>query len=205
MNTMSFLPKHSSSTQKFVCFYSRLFTLTLNLFITLFQCKMNLSSLFSSSLLSCILLHHVVLLFLCSLTCCNGQEAPYYTTPTYAQNVDHRQNLCVEYQLVIDRNITLKNALVGKELNIALFDYQLTSDGTIDENKPPIGIRVMDELARRARFEYRNSFGMVRSPAGTETYDDVLYWGARVYDLLGEWFIHDLSRLENSIMFPFGW
>ena len=95
--------------------------------------------------------------------------------------------------------------MVRKELRIALFDYQLTTDRTIDETKPPMGIRVMDELARRARFEYRNSFGMVRQPVGTETYDDVLYWAAGVYDLLGEWFIHDLERIENSIMFPFGW
>ena len=41
---------------------------------------------------------------------------------------------------------------------------------------------LMDELARRAKFTWRDSFGIFRDP-GNETWTDVLVWGIDTYDV----------------------
>jgi len=63
----------------------------------------------------------------------------------------------------------------------------------------------LDEIARRAKFEYRNSYGVIDSPGENQTWGDVLSWSIDTYDLNGDWYLRTVERLNDGILFPEKW
>ena len=85
-------------------------------------------------------------------------------------------------------------------IRVALFNYQLNTDGVIDEKNPAIGIKIMDEIASRGNFRWRNNYGVLaeESYTGNYTFDTVLDWGTNAYDVIGEWYFVSTKRLERG-------
>jgi len=135
-----------------------------------------------------------------------GQESPAITTRAYT-NVTYRTNFCSIHAKVESKNMDRKNALSNMNISVALFEYQLNADGVIDEKKPAIGIKIMDEIARRGNFRWRNTYGVLaeESYTGNYTFDTVLDWGTSAYDVIGEWYFVTTKRLARGLIFPDSW
>ena len=145
-----------------------------------------------------------------------AQQAPFYDTPKFDTSVSHRSNLCQRQQLLYNGNITLSQALRGLNLSVVLLNYQdaankpfftLTEKGVIDEHT--LFAIMLDEVALRAGFEWRNSFGVVlplnSTTDGNKTYTDLLKWQVDVFDLsAGKW-DQSIARMSQEIAFPEGW
>ena len=117
-----------------------------------------------------------------------------------------RQNFCSLHRQVETGVVPRRNILRNQNLHVALFNYQLNSGtGAIDPVSPGVGIRFLDELARRAGFNWRKSFGTVQSPSGNETWDSVLNSSIDGFDLVGEWYVRTSKRLDSGIIFPESW
>ena len=89
---------------------------------------------------------------------------PESTQTVYPLLPNYRQDVCERYQQVRLGNVTLRDALKGLELRplmrVGTF-FQYTNENGIDPDDPGLLAIMMDELARRAGFTWRNSFGVV--------------------------------------------
>lgn len=137
-----------------------------------------------------------------------GQEAPLYNATTVAQRPDQmaRNGLCDLHRMVEAGEIELRNALEGIDIHPGIFRYQLNKEtGAIDPVHPGMGIQVLDEIARRAKFEWRNSFGVVDSPTENQTWGDVLDYTIDTYDIMGDWYLKTTERVAANMLFPEKW
>lgn len=135
-----------------------------------------------------------------------GQEVPSFDVPTMGTNETFRTNFCEAHRLVENGEVPLRHALKDMNLRPALFRYQLDKEtGAINEADPPLGIKMLDEIARRGQFEWRNSYGVVDSPVENQTWGGVLSWSVDTYDLNGDWYLRTTERLADGVIFPEKW
>ena len=163
-------------------------------------------------------LFSIVLLVLSCLCPSVSQEAPFFNTPKFDSNDSHRTDVCNRQQELYNGNITLSEALKGLELSVVLTNYTsegskpfftLNSQGTIDPSNPGLFAIILDELAERAGFSWRQSYGVVlpidSATDGNKTWSDLLRWEVDMYDLsAGKW-DRSISRMKEEIAFPEGW
>lgn len=129
-----------------------------------------------------------------------------FDVPTLGSNETFRSNFCELHRQVDTDVISLRNALNNVNLRPALFRYQLDKEtGGIPEVNPGIAIKILDEIARRAQFEWRDSYAVVDSPDGNQTWGDVLSWSVDTYDLNGDWYLRTTERLADNMLFPEKW
>lgn len=115
-------------------------------------------------------------------------------------------------------NITLSDALKGLNLSVVLTDYQseanqpfftLNEEGVIDEENPGLFAIILDELARRAGFSWRNSYGVVlpinSTTDGNKTWTDLLLWEVETFDISAGRWDRSIARMSREIAFPEGW
>lgn len=154
-------------------------------------------------------LHKIrILLLVLLFTKCYSQEKPFFNTTMYAKNITHRQNFCPLHRNVTLGLVSRKDALKGMNLHTALYDYQLNEYDEINPTNPTIGIRIMDALAQRAEFNYRNTYGVIKLPNKTdgEDYDDQLDWLLNVYDITADYFMNTVERKSRGVIYPAsGW
>ncbi len=135
-----------------------------------------------------------------------AQQTPLFDVPISERNQTFRTNFCEIHRQVEAGEIPLRNALKDVDIRVALFRYQLDKGtGAIAQVDPPIGVKMLDEIARRAQFNWRDSFGVVDSPGVNQTWDDVLEYSIDTYDLLGDWYLRTTDRLADGILFPEKW
>jgi len=135
-----------------------------------------------------------------------GQQVPLFDVPTFGTNETFRSNFCELHRQVDTDEIPLRNALKNLNLRPALFRYQLDKEtGGIPEVNTDIAIKILDEIARRAQFEWRDSYAVVDSPDGNQTWGDVLSWSIDTYDLNGDWYLRTTERLADNVLFPEKW
>lgn len=119
--------------------------------------------------------------------------------------------------MVWGNEITLPRALEGLNLTVVITNYRVPDedkyftlvDGKIKSRDPGLFAEVLDEVARRAGFEWRDTFA-VASPRSTDTdgnktWTDILEWGVEVFDISMEKWGRSVGRLEKGISFPTGW
>ena len=101
----------------------------------------------------------------------------------------------------------------GVTLSVGLLDYGDDIFLKLDENGeifPPgqdsgIFVAVMDELAERGGFEWRDHYGIVLPPPEGKSFTDVGAWSVNTYDIsMGNW-ISSTERKELGMVFPSGW
>eukprot|EP00521_Asterionellopsis_glacialis_P006377 CAMPEP_0195283808 /NCGR_PEP_ID=MMETSP0707-20130614/2230_1 /TAXON_ID=33640 /ORGANISM="Asterionellopsis glacialis, Strain CCMP134" /LENGTH=540 /DNA_ID=CAMNT_0040343045 /DNA_START=123 /DNA_END=1745 /DNA_ORIENTATION=+ len=110
--------------------------------------------------------------------------------------------------MVEEGTILRRFALKDTAIRPGIFGYQLNKEtGAIDENNPGIAIKILDELARRGQFQWRDSYGVLDTPKKdlNQTWGGLLAWTVDTYDIMGDWFLRTTARLGDGIVFPEGW
>ena len=151
-----------------------------------------------------------------------AQEYPLYDTPKFNYATSHRTNVCSRSKLLLNDTITdVREALRGLELSVVFVDnkgtsdealldmFQLDSEGKIPENNPGLFAILMDELASRGGFTWRNSFGTHKplnsSTDGNQTtWTDILQWATDTYDISASYWSRSAERLSLGVSFPEG-
>ena len=158
----------------------------------------------------------IAVLLSCSHLCLS-QQAPFFNTSKFDNVTTHRTNVCERQRALYRNEIELPRALEGLNLSVVLTDYQSLSskpffalvDGKIDANSPGTFSILMDEIARRAGFFWRNSYGVVlpidSEVDGNRTWSDLLEWDVNVYDIAAGKWDRSLDRMSREISFPEGW
>ena len=149
---------------------------------------------------------------ICEVT---GQEYPnsLYKVPQFHNDssINFRQNVCGRHhRYQIGEIPSIELALEGLELRAILRDspyFILDDDGKIDSDYPGISAILLDEVARRGKFTWRNSFQTFTAtdmPEG-KTWTDLLLWSADTYDISAADWDNTLERVKSGIAFPGGW
>jgi len=149
-----------------------------------------------------------LLVFQIATPSARGQQLPTHYFPIMGTNETFRTNFCEIHRQVENREIPLRDSLKGLNLVVGIIDYQLDSEtGGIHEanSNNAIGIKILDEIARRAQFEWRDSYAYLDSPNDNQTWDTVLEFGVDTYDFIGEWYLRTTDRLADGIIFPEKW
>lgn len=140
-----------------------------------------------------------------------GGELASFDTIPMARNVSHRQNVCDRYQRWLNKDVDLKDALDGIQLNVAVAAYpeayfSYDPETGINKDYPGLTAIIMDELARRAKFTWRDSFGITGDPAEVNaTWKELLIWSIETYDLHIEWWAHNVERMNVGVAFLKEW
>ena len=126
-------------------------------------------------------------------------------------SIDLRTNLCDRHRELIDGTVDLTNVLQGLNLSVALQVhtnlFRLDSDGAIP-SKGYLGLNavILDELAKRAGFQWRHSF--VAFPPldknSNYTWTDKLKWQVNHMDIAADNWLRTASRLGAGIAFSEG-
>jgi len=138
-----------------------------------------------------------------------GGEMAFFNTIPFTENVTHRQHFCDAYSSKQD---DWKNALNGLQLNVAIqygenFDFfKYSTESGINEADPGILPIILDYVADRAGFTWRNSFGVYTSEQREgRNWDDMLTWTTDVYDLSVDKWIKSTARKGAGIAFAESW
>ena len=124
-------------------------------------------------------------------------------------NGTHRQNVYERSHTVTSKDIPLRDALRGLKLRAWIFsgEYLKLVPMVLNEEYPGLLAILLDELAVRAGFTWRNSYGITIEPEGTEnrTFADLLVWTASTYDISADWWLNTIERLNRGITFQVPW
>ena len=110
--------------------------------------------------------------------CAAGQfPAPAFTDKTFAPGVDHRNNWCEASNAVLNGTIVTADALRGRNISVswpAVENYSPkgfhVTDDTGALTDQGLMVEIMDELASRAGFSWRNSYHFFQPPQESSTY-----------------------------------
>eukprot|EP00980_Cylindrotheca_fusiformis_P010162 scaffold2261_cov124-Cylindrotheca_fusiformis.AAC.10 len=153
-------------------------------------------------------------LLLLSWVSSSSAQAPFFTTPQFS-DISHRTDVCDRFLQYSRGEIEIRDALEGLNLTVGVVDQpndlylRFKEDGTIDDDNPGIFVVILDELARRGKFSWRNSYARVLPPNTTEdpdqTWTGVLLDSVQRYDLsFAEW-VQTHERRSLGITFALGW
>lgn len=138
-----------------------------------------------------------------------GGEIAVHTVPQLTGNVTYRQNLCGRYLQFLEGEFELKDALSGLQLNTVMANYKgayfnYDPNTGIDWEYPGLQAVIMDELANRGKFTWRDSFGVFMEP-NNATWTELLIWSADTYDVSVDWWSRSLERLSMGVSFTRPW
>jgi len=144
-----------------------------------------------------------------------AQQAPFYNTRKFDRSVNNRHDFCQQHLLLFNNSIAVKDALRGLELSVVFgssnrYNFALDARGRlIEDGYPGLYVVLMDELAERAGFSWRNSFGVApslnASTDGNKTWTDYLEWRVDTFDLSASRWSRSFFRMNRGISFPEGW
>ena len=148
-------------------------------------------------------IYFLILFFNCATV---AQEKPFFTTELYDTSISYRQNVCDRHKAYYAGDVEFRDALKDTNLNVLMGATSLfqLKDGAIDPEYPGLVGVLMDELAERAGFSWRNSYGIFYGSGDNHTYSDVLTWAVETYDLTADWWQHSVERLKQGVAFPKG-
>jgi len=141
-----------------------------------------------------------------------GGEFAAFDTPQFSEGRSlHRQDLCDRYLSLNNGTMKLEDVLKGLKLNVVVGAYAGSYFNYNNETgiQPYGGIvaEIMDEVASRAGFTWRDSFGVYDVPSGGEnqTWTDLLVWSTDNYDLTVDWWAKSLDRMNLGVAFLNQW
>ncbi|KAL3942955.1 MAG: hypothetical protein SGBAC_002944 [Bacillariaceae sp.] len=125
-------------------------------------------------------------------------------------NITFRQDVCDLVDAVRSGNLTLKDSLRGRQLHVQLGAYsdsyfQYSPTEGIDPVYPGIQAALLDEVARRAGFTWRESFGVFVEPVQGESFTELLVWSVGAFDLSVDWWSRNLERMSLGVAYPQEW
>lgn len=145
-----------------------------------------------------------------------AQQKPFTTVQKFDTSVSYRNNFCDRQRQLWDGNITFPEALRGLNLTVAITNYQTGKEqflfslknGRIPEKEPGFFAVILDEVARRAGFSWRDSFFAYeprnQTTDGDKSWTDILLWAITVADVSMEKWGQSLDRMAAGASFPVG-
>ena len=143
------------------------------------------------------------------------QTLEVYGNPDLSQkpfdtSISFRQNFCEEQKRFQRGELEINLALEGRYLNIALvpsnnFVKRNRTDNSLDVDYPGLQVVLMDEVARRGKFTWRDSFYFVDTLPKGSTWTQYLAWMVDSYDVSVSWWYASPEREALGISFPMGW
>jgi Ligand-gated ion channel len=152
----------------------------------------------------------------CCCRCCRAQQAPFTTVTKFDTSRNFRTNICDRQRQLWNGTIDFPDALKGLNLTVVISNYETGKeqnlftllDGKIKAEYPGYYAVILDELATRAGFAWRDSFAVVgpwnQSTDGNTTWTDILLWGIEVFDVSMEKWGQSLDRIAAGASFPLG-
>ena len=156
-----------------------------------------------------------------------AQERPFVTIPRFQyQNENHwtasssssifRTNVCSRQSDIDHGIVNIRSALRGLNLTVAIANYPLPPEdqffslssetGGIKEQDPGLFVVLLDELAHRAGFQWRNTYSAIDSGIDANmTWTDSLVWQVHHFDISADYWGSNSERLGRGISFPRGW
>ena len=147
------------------------------------------------------------LVFLLHTQSSYAQEKPSLFLTPFDYTTSYLQNVCDRHQSYYNATLELKDALRGFELHalVRVGDFaRLDENGALSVDNPGLSSLILDELASRAGFTWRDSFAITSGPDENHTWAELLEWSTDVYDLSAEYFTHTIDRYRRGIAFPEG-
>jgi hypothetical protein len=96
----------------------------------------------------------------------------------------YRQSVCEQQRAFSNGTLEFRDSLRGLSLNVMLFTGSFGGldpiDGSIPTSNLEMDVIVLDELARRAGFTWRTTYGAVSPENETASFDDLLDVSRRV-------------------------
>ena len=151
-----------------------------------------------------------------------AQQKPVFSMIPFT-NDTHKTPMCNMSRHILEQGIDLKYGLEGFQLSVGVVNHPNPAflnlreeDETIDPDEPGLFAVILDELALRARFTWRDSFGLILPPhheintgrtvdGHPITWTDVLVDAVERYDFtFAEW-VHNTNRRQLGVGFPTGW
>jgi hypothetical protein len=138
-----------------------------------------------------------------------GGELMAYTTTPLDKNVTHRQNVCDRYEKFREGKVELRLALEGLKLKPLIrtgdyFHYDAVTG--IDRADPGLMADLLDEVARRAGFTWRDSFGVQVDPVSVNmTFTEMLLWTVENFDIAINWWDQSVERMEKGVAYIEPW
>lgn len=139
-----------------------------------------------------------------------AQETPSLQLQMFNYSTTFRQSVC-ERQAQLDNNtLLLRNALEGLELSTWIYKdnrYVYFDDDRLDPTNSGLIADLLDALATRAQFTWRNSFGVMDNltlPPG-RSFTDLLVWSTWAFDISGAYWTRNIARMDRGASFPEGW
>lgn len=154
------------------------------------------------------------LAFLASILTCFAQEAPTLSLEIFNYSTSFRQSVCDRQAQIDNETLQLRDALKGLQLSTWMYKdnryVNFLDDGdtnVLDPNDPGLIPDLLDELATRAGFTWRDSFGIIENitlPQG-KTFTDLLVWSVWATDVSAAYWSRSLGRMDLGVSFPEGW
>jgi Ligand-gated ion channel len=147
-----------------------------------------------------------------------SQEQPFANVDLFSvREKGYRTNVCERQRLLYNESVELKDALSGLDLTVAITNYKMgkegdlfsLQDGKVKEDDPGLFAVILDEVARRAGFTWRDTF-VAFDPLdsrihGNKTWTDVLQWEVENFDISVDTWYRSADRISLGISFPQGW
>lgn len=139
----------------------------------------------------------------------NGVPNPQFQADVWDSSVDFRQTVCDYHHEYDNGTAPLEKALKGFHIRSLLLCpdvYCFMKDGALDPEYPGLYAVLLDEIAKRAEFHWRDSFATISEfEKGNKTFTELLSWQTSTYDVAVSWWIETTDRIREGINFPFGW
>jgi len=141
----------------------------------------------------------------------NNVPNPNFTTTLFNNGTSFRQNICHLHEQYANNSIELADALQGFSIRAALNcprDYCFVDqDGNLNDTHPGLYAYLLDNLAERARFDWRSDFVLIdpNEMPPEKSFTDLLEWKTETYDLAVSWWTKTSERVRMGIDFPDGW
>ena len=148
---------------------------------------------------------------------CSAQEAPLIAPPRFDYNISLRNNVCDRQRQFHGGQLELRDALSGLDLSVSVIDFSqdpslsyffaLDGNGVILKDNPGMIAAVLEELADRAGFRWRNSFyteqPITKTSGGNWT--ELLEWTVKTFDVAANYWEESISRISLGVSYPEGW
>ncbi|CAB9505230.1 receptor subunit 1 [Seminavis robusta] len=153
----------------------------------------------------------IILLLFPSLTEGIGEKPAFKISPLSEGNATYRSDVCDRFNQFSDGKISLRHALSGLALRPIMEHgdfFHFSHDQGIDPVDPGFLGELMDILAARANFTWRDSFAIMWMPDEDWTvlsWTDYLVWSVNHFDISVTWWDHSIERMEKGVAFVEPW
>jgi hypothetical protein len=141
------------------------------------------------------------------LALADAQEKPSLYLPLFSDEGSYRQDVCHRHDSYYNGTFELRDALEGFAINSLIRPgeyFHLDDNGAIDKEDPGLVAHILDELAKRGSFTWRNSFAVTEGPGDNHTWTELLDWAIESYDVSVDWWVHSAERYKMGATFPEG-